>query len=227
MANEKILIVEDEKPLVKLLKYNLEKEGYRVVSANDGETGLAAVPKEKPDLILLDVMLPKIDGFEFCKVLRKQFKTPILMLTAKKEEFDRVLGLELGADDYVTKPFSVREILARVKAVLRRTTDRTEPPALVRAGELEVDLDKHETRVKGKPIDLSFKEFEFLRCLLLSQGKAMTRDEILEKVWGYDRSMEIDTRTVDQHVKRIREKLGPEATRLVTIKNVGYRLKLD
>lgn len=227
MANEKILIVEDEKPLVKLLKYNLEKEGYRVVSANDGETGLAAVPKEKPDLILLDVMLPKIDGFEFCKVLRKQFKTPILMLTAKKEEFDRVLGLELGADDYVTKPFSVREILARVKAVLRRTTDRAEPPALVRAGELEVDLDKHETRVKGKPIDLSFKEFEFLRCLLLSQGKAMTRDEILEKVWGYDRSMEIDTRTVDQHVKRIREKLGPEATRLVTIKNVGYRLKLD
>src|SRR5579859_7508383 len=154
MANEKILIVEDEKPLVKLLKYNLEKEGYRVVSANDGETGLAAVPKERPDLILLDVMLPKIDGFEFCKTLRKQFKTPILMLTAKKEEFDRVLGLELGADDYVTKPFSVREILARVKAVLRRTTDRVDPPALVRAGELEVDLDKHETCVKGKPIDL-------------------------------------------------------------------------
>jgi len=227
MANEKILIVEDEKPLVKLLKYNLEKEGYRVVAAHDGEAGLAAVPKEKPNLILLDVMLPKIDGFEFCKALRRQSKTPVLMLTAKKEEFDRVLGLELGADDYVTKPFSVREIVARVKAVLRRTTDRAEPPALARAGELEVDLDKRETRIKGKAVDLSYKEFEFLRCLLLSQGKAMTRDEILEKVWGYDRSMEIDTRTVDQHVKRIREKLGPEAGRLVTIKNVGYRLTLD
>ena len=227
MANEKILIVEDEKPLVKLLKYNLEKEGYRVVAAHDGEAGLAAVPKERPDLILLDVMMPKIDGFEFCKTLRKQFKTPIVMLTAKKEEFDRVLGLELGADDYVTKPFSVREIIARVKAVLRRMADRVQTPALVRAGELEVDLDKHETRVKGKVVDLSFKEFEFLRCLLLSQGKAMTRDEILEKVWGYDQSMEIDTRTVDQHVKRIREKLGSEAARLVTIKNVGYRLKLD
>ena len=227
MANEKILIVEDEKPLVKLLKYKLEKEGYRVAAAYDGESGLAAVPKEKPDLILLDVMLPKIDGFDFCKTLRRQYQTPVLMLTAKKGEFDRILGLELGADDYVTKPFSVREIIARVKAVLRRTSERTEPPALARAGELEVDLDKHETRVKGKAIDLSFKEFEFLRCLLLSRGKALTRDEILEKVWGYDRSMEIDTRTVDQHVKRIREKLGPEAGRLVTIKNVGYRLKLD
>lgn len=227
MANEKILIIEDEKPLVKLLKYNLEKEGFRVFAAHDGEAGLSAFEKEKPNLVLLDVMLPQMDGFEFCRTVRRQYKTPILMLTAKKEEVDRVLGLELGADDYVTKPFSVREVVARIKAILRRSGEKPEVLRLVRIGDLEVDLDKHETRVKGKIVDLSFKEFEFLKCLLQAHEKVLTRDEILEKVWGYDRSMEIDTRTVDQHVKRIREKLGSEADRLLTIKNVGYRLKLD
>ena len=228
MAKEKILIVEDEKPLVKILKYNFEKEGYRVLAEGDGEAGLAAFRKEKPDLIVLDLMLPKVDGFEFCRTVRKDSATPILMLTAKKEEVDRVLGLELGADDYVTKPFSVREVLARVKGILRRASEKgggSSTPE--RLGELLVDLERYEVSVKGKPVALSPKEFEFLKCLLQAQGRALTRDQLLEKVWGYDRSMEIDTRTIDQHVKRLREKLGAESARLVTVKNIGYRLKTD
>ena len=227
MANEKILIVEDEKPLIRVLKYNFEKDGYRVCSALDGEAGLEAFAKEKPDLVLLDVMLPKLDGFDFCRALRLRSKTPILMLTAKREEVDRVLGLELGADDYVTKPFSVREVLARVKAILRRVSERGSPTGLARAGDIEIDLERYEARVKGKPVALSAREFEFLKCLLQAQGRAMTRDQLLEKVWGHDRSMEIDARTVDQHIARLREKLGAESGRVVTVKNVGYRLKTD
>ncbi|MBI4678881.1 MAG: response regulator transcription factor [Elusimicrobia bacterium] len=221
-----ILIVEDEKSLVKVLRYNLEKAGYRVAAAHDGEEGLSAFCRAKPDLVILDLMLPKLDGFEFCKEVRRRAKTPILMLTARKEEVDKVLGLELGADDYVTKPFSVREVLARVKALLRRGGQAAgEVP--MRAGSLEVDLERYEVRVGGRPASLSAKEFELLRCFLLAQGKALTREQILERVWGYDRAMDIDTRTVDQHVARLRDKLGPEAGRLITVKNVGYRLKPD
>ncbi|MFA5138218.1 MAG: response regulator transcription factor [Elusimicrobiota bacterium] len=226
MSNEKILIVEDEKHLVKVLKYNLEKEGCRVVSAGDGEAGLEAFRTEKPDLVLLDIMLPKLDGFQFCKAVRQASKTPILMLTAKKTEVDKVLGLELGADDYVTKPFSVREVLARVKAILRRASD-AEAPKVFCAGGLEVDPERYVVRVKGEAVSLSHKEFEFLKCLLEAQGKALTREQILERVWGYDRSMEIETTTIDQHIARLRRKLGPEADRVVTVKNVGYRLKTD
>jgi DNA-binding response OmpR family regulator len=224
---KKILVVEDEKHLSKVLKYNLEKEGYKVSAAFDGETGWSAFQKEKPDLVLLDVMVPKVDGFELCKRIRGQGNTPVLMVTARKEEVDRVLGLELGADDYVTKPFSVREVLARVKAILRRSSAAPESRALLRAGALEMDLDKYETRVSGKDVALSPKEFEFLKCLFQADGKALTRDQIMEKVWGYDRSLEIDTNTVDQHIARLRGKLGNEASRLLTVKNVGYRLKLD
>ena len=227
MANEKILIVEDEKPLVKILKYNFEKEGYRVCSALDGKAGLEAFDREKPDLVVLDVMLPKVGGFDVCKALRRDSKTPILMLTAKKEEVDRVLGLELGADDYVTKPFSVREVLARVKAILRRVSERSSAAGVARAGGIEVDLERYETRLKGKPVALSTREFEFLKCLLQAQGRALTRDQLLEKIWGPDRSLEIDARTVDQHIARLREKLGPESARVLTVKNVGYRLKAD
>lgn len=224
----KILIVEDEKGLAKVLKYNLEKEGYAALACHDGESGLALFRREKPDLVILDVMLPKLDGFGFCKTVRQDSAVPILMLTAKKEEVDRVLGLELGADDYVTKPFSVREVMARVKAILRRTADKSSAAGgMVKAGELEIDLDKYETRVKGRQVALSFKEFEFLKCLAQSQGKVMTRDSLLEKVWGYDRSMEIDTRTIDQHIARLRDKLGAAASRVITVKNVGYRLKMD
>lgn len=227
MANEKILIVEDEKDLVKILRYNLEKEGYKVKSASDGETGLAMFRKETPDLVILDIMLPKLDGFEFCKIVRQASKTPILMLTAKKDEVDRILGLELGADDYVTKPFSVREINARVKAILRRISDKAGPKTVIRAGQLEIDLERYETRVNGKAIILSSKEFEFLKCMVNADGRALTRDQLMEKVWGYDKSTEIDTRTIDQHIARLREKLGSEAGRIITVKNVGYRFKTD
>ncbi|MFA6091496.1 MAG: response regulator transcription factor [Elusimicrobiota bacterium] len=226
MAGEKILIVEDEKPLVKVLKYNLEKEGYRVAAAFDGEAGLLMWRQERPDLIILDLMLPKVDGFDFCKTLRRDCQTPILMLTARKEEVDRVLGLELGADDYVTKPFSVREVLARIKAILKRASGKSSP-GIVRAGALEADLERYETRVNGKPVSLSPREFMFLRCLFEADGKALSRDQLLEKVWGCDKSMDIDTRTIDQHVARMREKLGPESKRIVTVKGVGYRIKLD
>jgi len=229
MPNEKILVVEDDKDLSRLLKYNLDKEGYHVLVALDGETGLALFRKERPNMVLLDVMVPKLDGFGFLKAVRRDSKTPVLMLTARKEEVDRVLGLELGADDYVTKPFSVREVLARVKAILRRVGDQGQSPAVsvLRVGELEVDVERYETRVKGKDITLTSKEFEFLKCLLQAGGRAMSRDQLLEKIWGYDRSMEIDTRTIDQHIARLREKLGSESGRIVTVKNVGYRLKLD
>lgn len=227
MANEKILIVEDEKDLSKLLRYNFEKEGYRVVQAFDGESGLKLLRKEKPDLVVLDLMLPKVDGFEFCKVARQEAITPILMLTARKEEVDKILGLELGADDYVTKPFSVREVLARVKAILRRLAGQAEGKGLFRAGQLEVDIERYEVRVEGTIVPLSSKEFEFLKCLIQSNGRALTRDQLLEKVWGYDESLEIDTRTIDQHIARLREKLGGESNRIITVKNVGYRLKLN
>ena len=226
MAKEKILIVEDEKDLVKILKYNLEKDGYRVVVAGDGEAGLSALRKEKPGLVILDIMLPKLDGFEFCKIARTETKVPILMLTAKTDEVDRVLGLELGADDYVTKPYSVREVMARVKAILRRVSGE-EPKAFVRAGDLEVDLERYVAKVAGAPITLSSKEFEFLKCLLAANGRVLTRDQLLERVWGYDEGLQIDTRTVDQHIARLREKLGSESGRIVTVKNVGYLIKLD
>ena len=226
-AKEKILIVEDEKDLARLLKYNLEKELYRVVAAHDGEAGLAAFRKEKPDLIILDILLPKLDGFEFCKAVRQESRVPILMLTAKSEEFDRVLGLELGADDYMTKPYSVRELLARIKAILRRVAAPEEEKRFVRAGGLEVDLDRYVTMVEGQTVALSSKEFEFLKCLIAAKGRVLTRDQLLERVWGYDQSLQIDTRTVDQHIARLREKLGAESKRVVTVKNVGYRIKLD
>lgn len=227
MASEKILVVEDERNIVKLLCYNLEREGFRVLAAYDGEAGLAALKKDRPDLVILDLMLPKLDGFQFCKQARQHGQTPILILTAKKEEVDKLLGLELGADDYVTKPFGVREVVSRVKAILRRAAPAEKVRPAIRAGELEVDLERYEVRVAGRAVSLSAKEFEFLRHLIQADGKVLTRDDLLEKVWGYDRSMEIDTRTVDQHVKRLREKLGAEAARVVTVKSVGYRFKPD
>jgi len=227
MANEKILIVEDEKDLVKLLKYNLEKEGYRAFSALDGEAGLALFKKEKPDLVLLDIMLPKLDGFEFCKLVRQDSKTPIIFLTAKTEELDRILGLELGADDYVTKPYSVREVQARVKAILRRAAGGQEEKKTYRFGDMEVDLDRYVTKIKGQAVELSSKEFEFIKCLIQANGKVLNREQLLERVWGYDEALDIDTRTVDQHIARLREKLGSESGRIVTVKNVGYRIKMD
>lgn len=223
----KILIVEDEKPIVKLLKYNLEKNGYSTLIANDGETALALNRQSKPDLIILDLMLPKMDGLDCCKMIRRESQVPIIMLTAKKEETDRVVGLELGADDYLTKPFSLRELLARIKSVLRRTREKDAEPGWTRFGKLAVDLERYEVKINEKPLTLSSKEFEFLKVLLKAKGKVLSRDQLLESVWGYERASEIDTRTVDQHVARLRSKLGSESNRLMTVKNIGYKLKVD
>lgn len=221
----KILVIEDEKEIVKLLKYNLEKESYHVFVAKDGPEGLSVYQKIQPDLIVLDLMLPKLDGLEVCKSIRKESRVPIIMLTAKKEEMDRVLGLEFGADDYLTKPFSVRELLARIKSVLRRAQSSAMESDRIQLGLLEMDLERYEVYLNEKLLDLSSKEFSFLKALLQAKGKVLSRDYLLETVWGYDQASEIDTRTVDQHVSRLRAKLGSESKRLVTVKNIGYKLK--
>ena len=223
----KILLVEDEKALCRVIRYNLEKEGYRVVSAEDGEAGLAMARREKPDLVILDIMLPKLDGLQVCKAIRSASSVPILFLTAKKSEVDRVVGLKLGADDYVTKPFSVAELAARVEALLRRAGAgvAAAPSGMRRSGGLEVDVERHEVSVKGKPVSVTPREFTFLKLLLEADGRVLTRDVILETVWGIDRSVEIDTRTVDQHIARLRRKLGSEGGRIVTVINSGYKLK--
>jgi len=223
----KIVVVEDEKPIAKLLKYNLEQNGYIVLIAQDGEAGLALIKESKPDLILLDLMLPKIDGIEVCKMVRRDSSVPIIMLTAKKDETDRVLGLELGADDYVTKPFSIKELMARVKTILRRSQDKANPISTIHLGELTIDLERYEVKRGSKEIALSPKEFEFLKVLLRAQGKVLSREHLLESIWNYDQASEMDTRTIDQHVARLRGKLGAEGQHIVTVKNVGYRLKTD
>jgi DNA-binding response OmpR family regulator len=219
----RVLIIEDEKEIVRLLKYNLEKEGYAVLSASDGQAGLDLARQEKPDFVILDLMLPKMDGMQVCRAIRADLQVPILMLTAKKEEIDRIVGLELGADDYVTKPFSVRELLARIKSILRRTQPGEREAGSFVAGTLNVDFARYTVQIKGKPVALSSKEFEFLKILVLAKGKALTRDQLLEQVWGHDPSLEIDTRTIDQHIARLRDKLGSESKRVITVKNVGYR----
>jgi DNA-binding response OmpR family regulator len=226
-VSSRILIIEDEKDIVRLLKYNLEKEGYTTLAAHDGEAGLDLARKEKPDLILLDLMLPKMDGMQVCRAVRQDSQVPIIMLTAKKEEIDRIVGLELGADDYVTKPFSVRELLARIKTILRRTRPEAKEDRVFKAGSLETDFSRYTVTVKGKPVALSSKEFEFLKILIQANGKALTRDQLLEQVWGHDPSFEIDTRTIDQHIARLRDKLGPESKRVITVKNVGYRFDTE
>ena len=224
---EKILIVEDEKDLVRLIRYNLEKEHFRVVAANDAESGLELARKAKPDLIILDIMLPKMDGLDFLRNLRKESQVPVMFLTAKRSEVDRILGLKLGADDYVVKPFSVGELNARVEAVLRRAhgTKGDGAGSLVAIGDLEVDFDRHEVRVKGKPTKLAPKEFAILKLLIEANGKVLSRDHLLERIWGHEKDMEIDTRTVDQHIARLRRKLGAEADRVSTVTNFGYQIK--
>lgn len=225
MAREKILIIEDEQNIVELVKYNLEREGYCVLSATRGNAGLEKARRENPDLILLDLMLPELDGIEICKILKQNPRTanlPIIMLTAKSEETDRVLGLELGADDYVVKPFSPRELVARIKAVLRRGREFAAKKVL-RGGAIEVDLDRHLVMVKKKEVVLTSKEFHLLKTLMEAEGRVLTRDYLLDKVWGYDPSLPIETRTVDMHIGQLRKKLKTEAHRIVTVKNAGYR----
>jgi two-component system alkaline phosphatase synthesis response regulator PhoP len=227
---EKILIVEDEKDIIKMLEYNLKKEGFRVTNARDGEDALDLALRQYPDLILLDLMLPGIDGLEVCKALKKEAKTasiPIIMLTAKSQESDKVVGLELGADDYITKPFSPRELIARIKAVLRRATEKERLPDVFQLGDLKIDFAKISVSVKDKPVELTAKEFELLKTLLKAKGRVLSRDYLLDSIWGYDHAMEIQTRTVDVHVRTLRKKLKSAAKMIVTVKNYGYRLEIE
>ena len=229
-----ILIVDDEKPIVDILVYNLEKEGYNTLEANDGVTAVEIALNEKPDLILLDVMLPRMDGLTVCKKIRSSLNVPILMLTAKDEEIDKILGLELGADDYITKPFSVRELMARIKANLRKSEikensttniDITKTKKIV-VGSLELDLDKFEAKVDGEVIDLTLREFEVLKFLASQAGQVITREVLLEKVWGYEYYGDI--RTVDVTVRRIRGKIEKDTANpkiLITKRGVGYYIK--
>ncbi len=204
--NEKILIVEDEKPISDILKYNLTKEGYQIITAFDGEEAFQKALVENPDLILLDVMLPKMDGFQVCRKVREKMTTPIIMVTAKEEEVDKVLGLELGADDYVTKPFSIREVIARVKANIRRVSidnsDDGDQPKLIGSAELEINLDRYEVRKRGELIELTLREFELLRYLASQEKQIFTREQLLKDVWGYEYFGDI--RTVDVTVRRLR-----------------------
>jgi len=225
LAMKKVLVVDDEPTLVATLKYNLEREGYQVITASDGDSGLSLARSDRPDLVVLDLMLPAIDGFEVCRLLRREMTVPILMLTAKADEVDKVVGLELGADDYVTKPFSMRELLARVRALLRRA--ETAPAVemeLLAVGDLQVDLRRREASRQGRVLTLKPKEYELLLFLLRNRGRAFTREQLLDQIWGYEFAG--DTRTVDVHVRWLRQKIEDEPakpTRLITIRGVGYR----
>ncbi|MBE9503444.1 MAG: phosphate regulon transcriptional regulator PhoB [Proteobacteria bacterium] len=221
----KILIIDDERDLIDLLSYNLEKEGYSILIALDGSQGKELATSSNPDLIILDLMLPGIDGLELCRMLRKEQETasiPIIMLTAKGEEIDKVLGLEMGADDYVTKPFSVREIVARVKAQLRRTTKDNKAVETYQFGALSVDISTHEVTINGRHIKLSPLEFKLLKFFITHQERVYSRDQLLDYVWGDEAYVE--PRTVDVHIRRLREKIEPEGTKLIkTIRGAGYR----
>jgi DNA-binding response OmpR family regulator len=222
-----IVVAEDERDLNNLVRRHLEDEGHRVVQAFDGPSAVLAVQQERPDLLILDWMLPRLDGLEVCRRVRRESIVPILMLTARSEEIDRVLGLEVGADDYVTKPFGIRELLARVRALLRRVdllreagTGEVDPPALV-AGPLRIEVAERVTSVDGRPVDLTPKEFDLLALLVRHPGRAFARDYLIERVWGYDAAG--SDRTVDTHVLRLRKKLGPVGDRIETVWGIGYR----
>jgi DNA-binding response OmpR family regulator len=231
---ETILIVEDEASLQETLAYNLRKQGYQVDTAADGHSALQVARRLKPDLILLDIMLPVLDGFEVCRILRQETNVPILMLTAKDEEIERVIGLEMGADDYLTKPFSMRELQARVKALLRRVRlDRSEyeqKPEFVAEilvfDNLELDLTRRELRLDGRALPLKPKEFDLMTFLARHRGQVLTRDLLLERVWGWDFSG--GSRTVDVHIRWLREKIEAEPanpSRIVTVRGIGYRFE--
>jgi two-component system response regulator VicR len=224
--NSKILVVDDEKNIVDILKFNLVKDHYDVVEAYNGVQAMEKALKEKPDLILLDIMLPKIDGFTVCKNLRQTISTPILMISAKEEEIDKVLGLELGADDYITKPFKIRELIARVKANLRRTTHEIASNSLaniINYDNLYIDIDHYEIKREGEKIELTLREFELMKSLALKPGEIFTREKLLEKVWGYDYIG--DVRTVDVMVTRLRGKLEKDPCNpeyIMTKRGIGY-----
>lgn len=229
---KKIVVVDDEKPIADILQFNLEKEGYDVLTANDGDEALELILKEVPDLVLLDIMLPGKDGMEICREVRKSHDMPIIMLTAKDDEIDKVLGLELGADDYVTKPFSTRELIARVKANLRRKVpvDGTKEvdENTIKLREIEINLDAYSVKKNGTEVDLTQREFELLIYLAKHPSQVMTREHLLETVWGYDYFG--DVRTVDVTVRRLREKIETDSSHpeyIMTRRGVGYFIKGD
>jgi len=227
MDAKKVLIVEDEKPISDIVKFNLSKEGFETMTAYDGAEGLEMALKSDPDLVLLDVMLPTIDGFEICKRIREKSSVPIIILTAKEEEVDKVLGLELGADDYITKPFGLRELIARVKANIRRTgmteVVGADPANVKDFGNITIDLNRYEARKNGEPLELTLREFELLRYLAEREDKVYSREQLLEDVWGYEYYGDI--RTVDVTVRRLREKLEDDSSNpkyILTKRGVGY-----
>ncbi|KWW20025.1 MULTISPECIES: response regulator transcription factor [Bacillaceae] len=233
--SKKILVVDDEQSIVTLLQYNLEQAGYSVITALDGEEGLQAAVDVRPDLVVLDLMLPKMDGLEVCKQLRQQkINIPILMLTAKDDEFDKVLGLELGADDYLTKPFSPREVVARIKAILRRSqlqsngseAGQDQEDGLLELGELKVFPDRYEAFFDEQQLELTPKEFELLLYLAKNKGRVLTRDQLLSAVWNYDFAG--DSRIVDVHISHLREKIEKDTKKplyIKTIRGLGYKLE--
>lgn len=220
------MVVDDEKPIVEILRINLEKNGYKVITAFDGEAAASMAISEEPDLILLDVMLPGMDGFTVCKKVREKSSVPIIMLTAREEEVDKVLGLELGADDYMTKPFSLRELMARVKANLRRTQIIHKPEdgdEILTFGDLAIDMEKYEVKKRGSVVSLTFREFELLKFLATKKGKIFTREQLLNKVWDYE--FYGDVRTVDVTIRRLREKIEDNPSLpayIITKRGVGY-----
>ncbi|MGE5506907.1 MAG: response regulator [Chitinophagales bacterium] len=250
MASPKILVVDDEPAIRELVHFNLERTGCQVLCAADGEEALSLFQAEQPDLVLLDLMLPRLDGFTVCRRIREKSRVPIIMLTARTAEEDRVEGLEMGADDYLTKPFSPRELVARVKAILRRTgeappeTATAAPvapvemptaapvpappsaPGVLRHGPLALDPDRHEVRVAGEPVRLTLKEFALLEMLMNHPGRVYSRETLLDRVWGYE--FDGDTRTVDVHVRRLRQKIESDPAHpalIETVHGVGYRLR--
>jgi two-component system phosphate regulon response regulator PhoB len=221
-----ILVVDDEPDAIELARFNLKRAGFDVMTAADGATALRKAREAEPDLIVLDLMLPELDGLEVCKIIRSDphiARTPIIMLTAKAEEVDRVLGLELGADDYLTKPFSPRELVLRIQKVLGRRATPEHVPGLIHVGPIRIDLDRHEVTVNDHPVELTVTEFKLITLLAQRRGRVQTRERLLRDVWGYDTM--IDTRTVDTHVRRLREKLGPAAETLDTVRGLGYRIR--
>ncbi len=222
---QRILVVDDEVPIQELIKFNLEQAGFDVELAGDGNQAIEMFERNKPDLIVLDLMLPGKDGYDVCKAIRKTSNTPIIMLTAKETELERVLGLELGADDYITKPFSPLELVARIKAVLRRSSGQEDDDIdEFQVGSIFMKVDTREVKVKGELVELTRKEFDLLHTFLQNVGKVLTREFLLQKVWGYE--YEGETRTVDVHIRHLRRKLGPEGEeRIETIHGVGYKLR--
>lgn len=223
---EKILIVDDEENIVSLIDYNLKSAGFQTLTAYNGQDGLTMALEHQPDLIVLDLMLPKMDGFDVVRELRKSSDVPVLMLTARSEEFDRVLALELGADDYLTKPFSIRELIARVKAILRRSSGKKEeaPNKILKVGSITIDEEKHQVYVDEKEIDLTTKEYDLLKLLMTNPGRVFSREKLLEQLWDYEYFG--DTRTIDVHIRHLRKKIEEDSANpryLKTVWGVGYK----